>query len=196
MSKRWTNAATIVRPTIEVCGRRLLPFCLRHRVALEAIGSPVVFTDSPMTPVHLVAAVRILSSYDLEEVRGPNTLRDKFWLARLSYSQDRLFEQVRLLNQYIESQEHWPRFWVKEEGGSGKSGIPWQLAVVASLVRNGCTLEEAWTMPESEAVWLHIAHTTAAGAEISIITDAEAEAMEKFKAEQLASAKQPDIKRN
>lgn len=195
MSKRWTNAATILRPTIRVCGRRLLPFSLRHRVALEAIGSPAVAPGTPMTPIHMIAAVKILSASTLEEIRNPDTLADKFWLARMSYSPARLIEQVGLLSEYMESQEHWPRFWVKESSGKS-SGIPWQLAVIASLVRNGCTLEQAWTMPESEAVWLHIANSIANGSEISVITDAEAEAMDAYKREQVALAKSINSKRN
>jgi hypothetical protein len=78
-------------------------------------------------------------------------------------------------------QSLWPRFWVNEESGSKTSTVPWQLTMVASLMRNGCTYEQAWTMPESEAVWLHIAHCSAAGAGIQIVSDVEWKAMEAHK---------------
>ena len=153
MEKRWIKAATILQPSIEVCGRRLLPFCLRHRVALEAINSPVLDPGKPMTAKHLVAAVKILSSSRLDQVITPPTLREKFWVARMTYGEDILISEMGKLIAYLNEQAFWPRFWDKSDNNStsSKEGIPWQLVVVASLVRNGCTLEEAWTMPEAEA---------------------------------------------
>lgn len=187
MDKRWIKAATILQPSIEVCGIRLLPFCLRHRVALEAIDSPVLEPKKPMTAKHLVAAVRILSSRTLDDVSKPATLKDKFWVARLTFSEERLIGEVHKLVSYLNAQAFWPRFWEKDGGGdnkTSKAGIPWQLAVVASITRNGCTLEEAWTMPEAEAIWLHIAHSTALGADVSVMSDYEWEAIQKYKREQ------------
>lgn len=187
MDKRWIKAATILQPSTEVCGIRLLPFCLRHRVALEAINSPVLEPSKPMSAKHLVAAVRILSSKNLSDVVRPATLRDKFWVARMTFSEELLIGEVQKLVSYLNEQAFWPRFWEKGDGGdnkSNKSGIPWQLAVIASLTRNGCTIEEAWTMPEAEAIWLHIAHSTALGADVSVMSDYEYEAIQKYKAEQ------------
>jgi hypothetical protein len=193
MEKRWIKAATILQPSTEVCGIRLLPFCLRHRVALEAIDSPVLEPKKPMTPKHLVAAVRILSSNSLSDVVRPATLRDKFWVARMTFSEELLIGEVQKLVSYLNEQAFWPRFWEKGDGGDNKAskcGIPWQLAVIASLTRNGCTLEEAWTMPEAEAIWLHIAHSTALGADVSVMSDYEYEAIQKHKAEQDQSKQQ------
>ena len=180
MSSRWIQAATILSPTIEVCDKRLLPFCLRHRVALEAIDSPVLNTNKEMTGAHLVAAVRILSTYNLETIRTPPSIRERVWGFRSDISKKVLICEMMKLHHYMTSQSLWPRFWVKDEKSSAGQ-IPWVLAVIASLVRNGCTLEEAWTMPESEAIWLHVAHCSATGADISIITDDEWKAMEDFK---------------
>jgi|694.fasta_scaffold02189_26 hypothetical protein len=186
MDKRWIKAATILQPSAEVCGIRLLPFCLRHRVALEAINSPVLEPGKPMTAKHLVAAARILSSKSLSDVVRPATLRDKFWVSRLTFSEKLLVLEIHKLVAYLNEQAFWPRFWEKGEGTdnkTSKSGIPWQLAVVASLTRNGCTLEEAWTMPEAEAIWLHIAHSTALGADVSVMSDHEWDAIQKYKRE-------------
>lgn len=186
MEKRWIKAATILQPSIEVCGTRLLPFCLRHRVALEAIDSPVVDTSKPMTPAHLVAAVKILSSRTIEGFAKPPTLREKFWVSRMQFSEKLLVEEVSKMVSYLNQQAFWPRFWEKNESEKSynKAGIPWQLAVISSLTRNGCTLEEAWTMPESEAIWLHIANSTALGADVSVMSDEEWEAIQKYKREQ------------
>lgn len=185
MEKRWIKAATILQPSIEVCGVRLLPFCLRHRVALEAINSPLLIAGKPVTPAHLVAATKILSSFSLAEMTTKATLREKFWVSRMQFSQEILVAEISKIIDYLNQQAFWPRFWEKGEtsGPTNKNGIPWQLAVIASLTRNGCTLEEAWTMPEAEAIWMHIAHSTALGADVSVMSDDEYDMIQKHKKE-------------
>ena len=42
MDARYLQATTVLPRQNKVCGRTLLPFCLRHRVALEAIESPFI----------------------------------------------------------------------------------------------------------------------------------------------------------
>lgn len=185
MASRWIQAATILQPTIEVCGTRLLPFCLRHRVALEAINSPVVREGERMTPKHLIAAVRILSSKSLDEIRRPNSFKEQFWVSRLTFSNKRLVEETAKLWVYMEAQSFWPRFWVKNESAR-TGGLHWALAVVANLTRNGCTLEESWTMPESEAIWLHVANTMSSGAKVEVVSDEEWAAMEAYKQQMAA----------
>lgn len=182
MEKRWIKAATILQPSIEVCGVRLLKFSLRHRVALEAIDSPVLRQGAPMSASHLVAAVKILSSRTIEEIATPATLKQKFWVSRLEFNRSLLIQEMAKLIEYLECQAAWPRFWQDEEkDGKVNTSIPWQLAVVASLVRNGCTTEEAWTMPEAEAIWLHMANCAYQGSEVKIISDEEWDAMAKYK---------------
>jgi len=190
MENRWIKAATILTPTIEVCGKRLLPFCLRHRVALEAIGSPLLDLNKGMTADQLLATVRILSTHDIEDVRKPLTIRECFLSAKLSRNKKAMIQECYNLSIYMEGQSLWPRFWVKDESNksSSPSSIPWPLAIVASLMRNGCTYQQAWTMPESEAVWLHIAHCSAEGSGIQIVSDVEWEAMEQYKKQQAEEA--------
>ena len=182
MEKRWIQAATILPPTVKVAGSRLLPFCLRHRVALEAINSPVLDHGKSFTAKDLIIAVRILSSTDFVEMRRPVSLWESLKIGYYSKS-PRAFivECVKLVN-YLEAQSLMPRFWAKSEN-SKDTGIPWQLAVIACLTRNGCTLDEAWIMPEAEAVWLHIAHCRASGAKVDIVSDVEWEAMENYRKE-------------
>ena len=190
MENRWIKAATILSPTIEVCGKRLLPFCLRHRVALEAIGSPLLQTDKPMTADQLLATVRILSTHNIEDIRKPTTIRECLLSAKLSRNKRALIKECYNLSLYMEGQSLWPRFWTKEDSGKTESSIPWPLTIVASLMRNGCTYEQAWTMPESEAIWLHIAHCSADGAGIQVVSDVEWEAMEAHKRQQAEKAEQ------
>jgi len=183
-------------PTIEVCGTRLLPFCLRHRVALQAIGSPVLTQDKDVTGSDLIAAVRILSSRTIEEVRRPTTWREAWWASRLRRNRSLLIAEASKLIVYFQAQSLWPRFWEKAKKGSGECGTPWELVVVASLIRNGCTTEEAWTMPESEAVWLHIAHIQASGADVQVVSDHEWDLMQRYisddKAKKAAAAAHPE----
>jgi hypothetical protein len=183
MEKRWIKAATILQPSIEVCGTRLLKFSLRHRVALEAIDSPVLRPGAPMTASHLVAAVKILSSKTIEEIATPATLKQKYWVSSMEFNQSRLINEMSKLIQFLDLQASWPRFWQDDDNknSKGDNGIPWELAVVASLVRNGCTTEEAWTMPEAEAIWMHMANCAYQGSEVKIITDKEWDAMMKHK---------------
>jgi hypothetical protein len=183
MEKRWIKAATILQPSIEVCGTRLLKFSLRHRVALEAIESPVLRPGAPMTASHLVAAVKILSSKTIEEIATPATLKQKFWVSSMEFNQSMLIKEMSKLIEYLDLQASWPRFWQDDDNKNPKAdnGIPWELAVVASLVRNGCTTEEAWTMPEAEAIWMHMANCAYQGSEVKIITDQEWDAMMKHK---------------
>jgi hypothetical protein len=188
MASRWTQAATILPPTITVCGRRLLPFCLRHRVALEAINSPVIKTQLELGADDVLAAARILSSHDLTALRQPTTFMEGWKMSRMRFSKRILTEEAIKLHYYFEAQSLWPRFWQKDTSEKD-TGIPWPLVVVAALVRNGCSYEEAWTMPEAEAIWLHMAHSQAAGNEVGIVSDTEWEAMEKYKSDMAEKSK-------
>lgn len=174
-------------PTTTVCGRRLLPFCLRHRVALESIGSPILDTSKTVTVADIILAARILSTYDLNNLPAKPTFREQWWAARLKYNKKLLLEQLVAFVHYFAEQSFWPRFWEKDKTAKS-NGIPWQLAIVAGLMRNGCSYEDAWTMPESQAVWLHMANVTASGADVQIVSDTEWAAMEKCKAEAAAKA--------
>ena len=99
----------------------------------------------------------------------------------MRWNKKALVTEAAKLHYYFEAQSLWPRFWEKDNSNNNPSGLPWPLAIVASLNRNGATLDEAWTMPEAEAIWLHIAHCSASGADISVVSDNEWEAMEKAK---------------
>ena len=181
MEKRWIKATTILRPTIKVAGVRLLPFCLRHRVALEALESPAIDTTKLIGPTDLVLAARVLSTHNLDDIRKPWTIAEQFRIALYNHSPKRFLEEVAKLVTYFEAQSLWPRLWQKDEKPKSVA-IPWQLTIVAALVRNGYAPEAAWTLPESEAIWIYFANCKAEGATVEIISDEEWEAMEKAKA--------------
>ena len=182
MASRWTQAATILPPTLEVCGRRLLPFCLRHRVALEAIDSPILDLTSPFGASDVINAVRILSTHDMNDVNASLSVREAWHMKRMQYNLKYLKQNAVKLLTYFQAQSLWPRFWEKESKAKD-DGIPWPLVVVASLVRNGHTEENAWTMPEAQAIWLNIAHASSLGSNVQIVSDKEWDAMEAYKRE-------------
>lgn len=177
MASRWIQAATILPPTIKVCGRRLLPFCLRHRVALQSIDSPLLSLDSDIRAEDIIAGIKILSSHNIQDFRKPLSFIELIYLKNMQISKRKLKEEARKLYIYFQAQSLWPRFW--EEGKNSRDrGIDWPLVVVANLTKNGCTLTEAWTMPEAEAVWLHIANLSNDGVDVKIVTETEEKAME------------------
>lgn len=172
---------------MEVCGRRLLPFCLRHRVALEAIDSPILSFSRPFGAADVINAVRILSTHDMDQARRPVSLLDGYHFHSMRLSPRRLKREASKLATYFLAQSLWPRFWEKETK-SNSGGLPWHLSVVACLVRNGHSTQEAWTMPEAEAIWLHVAHSRAAGADVSVVSDREWEAMESYRKSEIAKS--------
>jgi len=158
-------------------------------VALEAIDSPVLSTDKLFGAADIINAVRILSTHNIEEMRTKSSFREGYHLQRMRISKRILKTEAYKLLVYFNEQSLWPRFWQKEsKGSSDDKGFPWELSIVACLVRNGHTTEEAWTMPESAAVWLHMAHVRANGADVQIVSDKEWQAMENCKKEDAAKA--------
>jgi hypothetical protein len=170
MDARYLKATTVLPPDVKICGKRLLPFCLRHRVQLESIDSPFLdFEKRSFTARDVIYAVRVMSTFDKVHINSPITLREQFNLILLNSSRKRLARAVgRVLGVILESCSY-PKVWSKKEKKT-KENIPWTLACVANNVRNGCSLEEAWTMPEGEAVWMSISHGIYNGSEIDIIS--------------------------
>lgn len=170
MDARYLKATTVLPLDVKVCGKRLMPFCLRHRVQLEAIDSPFLdYQKRSFKAVDVIMAVRIMSTLDKVRVGAPMNLREQFYLIWLNASQDRLARAVgRVLGIMFESCSY-PKIWTKQEK-KVKENIPWTLACVANNVRHGCSLEEAWTMPEGEAVWMSISHGIYNGSDVQIVS--------------------------
>jgi hypothetical protein len=170
MDARYLKATTVIPLDVKVCGKRLMPFCLRHRVQMESIDSPFLdYQKRSFKAFDVIMAVRIMSTLDKVRVGAPMNLREQFYLIWLNASQDRLARAVgRVLGIMFESCSY-PKIWTKQEK-KVKENIPWTLACVANNVRHGCSLEEAWTMPEGEAVWMSISHGIYNGSDIQIVS--------------------------
>jgi hypothetical protein len=194
VASRWTQSATILPPTIKVCGRKLLPFSLRHRLALESIDSPLLDFSKPIGAEDVIAGARILSTHNLAEVREPLSFWELVTLKKLQVSKKNLKAEAYKLLVYFQAQALYPRFWESDKP-TKDSPIDWKLIVVANLVANGLSLTEAWTMPESEAVWLHMAFLQRSGCDIKLVTDHEWEVMQK-ELEELENEKTKPYKRN
>ncbi len=170
MDARYLKATTVLPPDVKVCGRQLLPFCLRHRVELESIDSPFLdFQNRSFKAIDVIYAVRVMSTFDKVRINAPITLREQFHIIILNSSRKRLARTVgRIIGIILESCSY-PKVWSKKENKT-KENIPWTLACVANNVRNGCSLEEAWTMPEGEAVWMSISHGIYNGSDVQIVS--------------------------
>lgn len=180
MDARYIKAVAVLPKQNKVCGRVLLPFCLRHRMALEAINSPFVKADATkFTPVDVIYALKILSTYNKEEMVFNLSLSDRWHLLLLLFSKKKMIKSVGTIMGVINISCSYPKTWHKESKVN-KNNFPWVLACVSNLVRNGCSLEEAWTMPEGEAIWMSLSHSIYNGAKIDIITTEDEEELSKF----------------
>jgi len=116
MDARYLQATTVLPRQNKVCGRTLRPFCLRHRVALEAIESPFLDPEKyQFNPVHVVMAARILSTYDKEEMARPLSFIEKLYIARMALSKKYYSRCVGTILGCIKVTLSYPKFWKKEE---------------------------------------------------------------------------------
>jgi hypothetical protein len=181
MDARYLQAVTVLPKQDKVCGKTLLPFCLRHRVALETIDSPFTNnTTNGVNPYSVLIAIRILSTYEKADMVKPLSLLEKLWMLYLTWNNKYYSQVIGTIIGCINVSCSYPKFWEKENKEKKKENIPWVLSCVSNNVRNGCTLEEAWTMPEGEAVWMSIAHAVYNGAKLEILSTDEEKELENY----------------
>lgn len=150
-------------------------------MCLEAIGSPILAPgEKPITPFDLVVASRVLSTYDYEEMVKPLSFGDKWRIWRMSRNPLAFISEMAKLTGVMLTSCSYPKFWKKENEGRKAETVPWVLTCVANLVNHGCSLEEAWTMPEGEAVWLSVANAIADGNKIEVLSTDDEEMMDNF----------------
>jgi hypothetical protein len=183
MDARYLQATTVLPRQDKVCGRTLRPFCLRHRIALEAIESPFLDPEKyEFNPVQVVMAARILSTYDKHEMGRPLSYIEKLYIARMTISKKYYSRCIGVILGCIKVSLSYPKFWKKEEKKENKKyeDVPFPLSCVSNLCRNGVSLEEAWTMPEGEAVWMSVASAIYNGAKIDILSTEQEKDLENF----------------
>ena len=131
--------------------------------------------DSPLikggqvTPSDLVLGCKVLSSSTIDEVLTKPTFWDSvhYYLMVISPAYFRyVLAGIRV---HFEDATSWPEVIKKENETDGK-GVPWVCSVIASLVKCGVPLNEVLTMPEGQAVWLHITIGINEGADVDILS--------------------------
>jgi hypothetical protein len=182
MDCRFTQAVKTSILEVEVCGRILKPICLRHRLVLEEIDSPAVKVSRIMSPQDLLLACHVLSTYDLKEmlVVKADKLDEKMF-KHMFIDDDIYKREMDKFIAYLSYHDCAPTLWDKKNKGSTSRGIPSILACVSSLIKNGFSYEQAWTMPETEAVWYYVANSIASGSDIDVVGEEDKMAMEMLK---------------
>jgi len=80
---------------------------------------------------------------------------------------------VRMIAEYMHENVSYPKVMSAEKKGAD-SGVPWQMAVIIGLMKNGFSEEEAWTMSEARAMWYASCIAIGKGAKMEILsTDME-----------------------
>lgn len=179
MDRRFLSAFTDPTDQVKILGRRVSPFSLSHRVQLEAAESPLLRADAPIRPVDLLVAVKICAG---EPIGKPSFL-DSWYVGKMANNADYFAEQVDRFAQIV-LVEAWPKFWEKRSRNGDATGIPWVLSVVANLVANGIPEQRAWTMPESQAIWMNSAFAVIKGAELKVLTTEEEKLIEQMDKQQ------------
>jgi hypothetical protein len=157
-----------------VCGRKLKPFCIRHRIFLEGVGSAFFSEDQgkELTPGDLLLAIKICG----DEVIGHPTWADRWLSFRMWISPEYFRAGCRAFLWHIDSSRLYPKFWERNDRGGGSSiNLPWQMMVVGNLIKNGVSYQDAFNMPEAKAVWLSATFSILNGSKLEILsTDDEA----------------------
>ena len=172
MDKRFVKAFT--EPSrVRILGRFVYPFCLKHRLHLLAVESPLALEGKSITHGQLLLAVKICSEEPIDKV----TLRDLWQLFKMR-NFNGYFEAE--LKKYVDFThlKQWPKFWDKQGRDSGSvNTIPWVLQVVCNLIKHGIEEQRAWEMPESQAVWMSTGFNSIGqgGSEIQLLTTEEEE---------------------
>ena len=107
---------------------------------------------------------------------------DYFYLSRLSHSETYFVKQMCRFTEFVLI-ESWPKFWEKKAKHTNTTGMPWVLTVVCNLMKHGVSEERAWTMPESQAIWLHSCFAISEGADMKVLTKEDEDLIAKLETE-------------
>ena len=95
MDNRFLNAFT--EPSrVKILGRFLYPFCLKHRVRLEAIESPLLKSGQEVQALDLLVAIKICAEEDISDL----SLLDSWRLAKLRSDKDYFIRTYPYPNNY------------------------------------------------------------------------------------------------
>lgn len=164
MDERFLRAFTDPAET-KILGRLVSPFSLRHRVILTSLGSPFVKENGSFRPLDLLVAVKVCAG----EPIGKLTHKELGELVTLSEYPKEMIEGCIAFKGHMLEENH-PKFWQKNNGRAGSSGVPWVLNIIAVLTSNGVSYKDAWAMPECQAVWMATAFASMNGSDLKVLT--------------------------
>jgi len=156
---------------VRILGRFVYPFCLKHRLHLLALESPLVLEGKQITAADLLLAVKVCAEEPLDRV----TWRDQ-WEVLWMRHKDGYIEQELAKFIAFTHLPNWPKFWEKQGRDSGSvNTVPWVLQVVCNLMKHGIPEQRAWEMPEAQAVWMSTGFNSIGqgGNEIQLMTTEE-----------------------
>jgi len=177
MCPRALSAFTDPRRLV-VLGRFVDPFSMLRRLQLESVESPFVVPGKDVRPLDLLIAVKICAG----EPIGKLSLKDRFYLGRLSASETYFVKQMSRFTEFVLIVSG-PKFWEKMAKHTNTTGMPWVLTVVCNLMNHGVSEERAWTMPESQAIWLHSCFAISEGADMKVLTKQDEDLIAKLETE-------------
>lgn len=157
-----------------VMGVRLVPFSLRHLMALDVCASPFLDTSKTIGWPDIEIAVTICS------LRNPLPLlyrldRLRKWRVRWIRTfggEKRKWTEAAGFVAYLADYHAVPET-AEEEGQKNRSKTPWILRVIETLRKDGIREEDAWAMPSGEALWRYAAILENGGAELNILDEDE-----------------------
>ena len=163
-------------------GKRVFPFCLKFRVRLLAIESPLVTVGRSITPADLMMAVKVCA----EEGGLEFGFWEKVRLREMEYRPEKFAGEVARFVEYCHL-DAWPKYWNGAMTSDSADGVgcPWPLMIVTNLVANGIEEARAWEMPEAQAIWLSTAFAMRGGAKVNLLTTEEEAFMETLRAGEL-----------
>lgn len=127
----------------------------------------------------LFVAVKICSEKSIRRLSFMDVVRMSFIKAK----PNKIEGYIMAFHDYS-NVANWPKFWEKEKRQGGSNGVPWMLSVVSNLISNGWSEEDAWSLPESQAIWYHSAISINNGNDVSIMSEQDEDVMKNF--EQIA----------
>lgn len=164
--QRFLNSHIVPSATY-ILGYKLKPFCLKHRIWLEAIKSPFMEADVEISAEALIVALKICAE---QEISKPS-IHDRISWFRLSFTKSTMALTARAFINHISTSGDWPKFYERSDKSSGDSGtVPWQLSIIANLCKHGISYSDAMQMPEPKAIWLSAAFSIQDGAKLSILS--------------------------
>jgi hypothetical protein len=189
MDARFIRAFTSPGETL-LLGHRMKPFSLKHRMALHAVESPFVTTGKDVSVLDLFVAVKICSEKSIRRLSFMDVVRMSFIKAKPS----RINAYILAFHDYSNI-ANWPKFWENEKRHGGSTGLPWILSVISNLVSKGWSEEDAWSLPESQAVWYHTAISINNGNDVSIMSEQDEEIMNNFEQFAKEAKAKPRVRR-